>query len=713
MGYVLFLRVEVSSMKHPWMTVACVAAAVCMAGRTLHADAPAVPESVLARAGKNRGQIEKALADALPAQQEGMRFLVANMPDRDLASLSAEFLLENTRLAYQAWDESPWKEDVPKAIFLNDVLPYANVNERRDNWREDFHKRFRPLVQDARSPSAAAAILNQKVFALVGVRYSTKRQRPDQSPHESIESGLASCTGLSILLVDACRAVGVPARFAGTPLWTDKSGNHSWVEVWDRGWHFTGAAEPTGDRLDEAWFVARAAAAPVDDPQHAIYAVSYRRTPLAFPVVWDRTVDYVFAENVTDRYTRRAEKSEKDNATTDERASRAAVESLEKHLALEPDKRPPVGKEAFAAVPLTREDAARTEKLLWEDHVARIRRERAEEMKSRVLVDGDLKMPFFYRVFGERPEPGRAMVISMHGGGGAPKEVNDQQWENQKHLYRLEEGVYVVPRGPTDTWNLWHQEHIDRLFARLIEDMIVFEDVDPDRVYLMGYSAGGDGVFQLAPRMADRFAAAAMMAGHPNETSPLGLRNLPFTLHVGGRDAAYHRNEVAREWERRLAELHKADPDGYVYWAKIYPDKAHWLDREDAAAIPWMAKYRRNAFPSRIVWKQDDVTHDRFYWLAVDTKSLEPRAEVTAQRDGQRIDVRAKGVKRLTIRLNDLLVDIDKPVVVVSDDKPLFEGRSARTIGVIDRTLGDYGDPKSVYRGEVTVELPAAPAADP
>jgi poly(3-hydroxybutyrate) depolymerase len=36
------------------------------------------------------------------------------------------------------------------------------------------------------------------------------------------------------------------------------------------------------------------------------------------------------------------------------------------------------------------------------------------------------------------------------------------------------------------------------MFARLIEDLIVLEDVNPDRVYLLGYSAGGDGVYQLA-----------------------------------------------------------------------------------------------------------------------------------------------------------------------------------------------------------------------
>jgi poly(3-hydroxybutyrate) depolymerase len=49
--------------------------------------------------------------------------------------------------------------------------------------------------------------------------------------------------------------------------------------------------------------------------------------------------------------------------------------------------------------------------------------------------------------------------------------------------------------------------------------MSLFRGVNPDKVYLLGYPAGGDGVWQLAPRMADRFAAAAMMAGHPNGAS--------------------------------------------------------------------------------------------------------------------------------------------------------------------------------------------------
>ena len=222
-------------------------------------------------------------------------------PSRDLHTLSADFLLENVRLAYQAWNESPWKSDLPKEVFLNYVLPYANISEQRDRWRKDFHGRFRPLIKDARTPAEAAGLLNLKVFPLLKVHYSTNRPKADQSPTESIQTGVASCTGLSILLIDACRSVGIPARFVGT-FWADNSGNHSWVEVWDHGWHFTGAAEPAGGKLDQAWFAGKAATARRDEPWHAIYAVSYRRTPLKFPLAWDPSIDYVYAVNATDRY---------------------------------------------------------------------------------------------------------------------------------------------------------------------------------------------------------------------------------------------------------------------------------------------------------------------------------------------------------------------------------------------------------------------------
>ena len=696
-------------MKHPYLTTALALVALSGARVFGEDDLSRLIEPALERAGDNAVQLRKALDDALDNHREGVEFLVAYMPDRDLKSLSAEFILNNVRFAYRAWNDAPWKDRIPKEIFLNDVLPYASINERRDDWREDFYKRFRPLVAGADSPSQAAAILNQKIFKMLNVRFSRARPRADQSPYETIEADMASCTGLSVLLIDACRAVGVPARFAGTPLWADRSGNHSWVEIWDGQWHYTGAAEPAGDRLDRAWFTARAATARRDHRLHAIYATSFKRTPLTFPLVWARSADYVHAVNVTDRYVKPEERDKKrprspDTASRiDVEASLHAVAELERYLEAAPGDRPALAEQEFAAVALTREHAQKAEKLLWNDHVQRIRQTRAEEMKARRLTAGNLRMPFYYTVSGDKPKNGRSLYISLHGGGGAPKRVNDQQWENQKRLYRVTEGVYLVPRAPTNTWNMWHQGHIDGMFDRLIENLIVFENVDPNRVYLLGYSAGGDGVYQLAPRMADRLAAAAMMAGHPNEASPLGLRNIAFTIQAGGRDSAYNRNKVARQWGQKLDALRKEDPGGYVHWTKIYEDRGHGLGGRDAAALPWMAGHTRNPLPDRIVWRQDDVTHSRFYWLAVTPEEQRKGVEVRASLKGRKFDVQAGGINKLIIRVNDRMLNLDEDVTVTSQGKQIYKDRILRSIGTLAKTLAERGDPASIFSGEIVV----------
>ncbi|WP_435020565.1 alpha/beta hydrolase [Tundrisphaera sp. TA3] len=365
----------------------------------------------------------------------------------------------------------------------------------------------------------------------------------------------------------------------------------------------------------------------------------------------------------------------------------------------------PIDDRAFAAVPLTREDAAIARGLLWDDHVARLRKERAAELEARTLAEGKLSMPFGVTTFGEKPEGGHSLWISLHGGGNAPARVNDGQWANQKRLYKLDEGIYVAPRAPTNTWNLWHEPHIDRLFGRLIADYVALEGVDPDRVYVMGYSAGGDGVYQLAPRMADSWAAAAMMAGHPNDADPLGLRNVPFALQVGGEDAAYDRNKVAARWGETLDDLRKADPGGYDHLVKIHAGKGHWMDREDAAALPWMAKHRRNPTPDRVVWKQAGTTHDRSYWLAVPPGTAKPGTLVEARRAGQSIDIAAEPGTTLLVRLDDRMLDLDQPIAVTHRGKTIFEGRADRTIATLRKTLAGREDPKLMFDAEVPVKV--------
>ncbi len=282
---------------------ASLAIAFTAAAETTEPWWPADTEAALATAGENADQLRRALREAPADQRESMQFLVDHMPPVDRAALTADFLLAHVALAHEAMAGAPWASLVPKEIFLNDVLPYACLNESRDGGRAKLRELAVPLVKECRTPGEAAQVLNQKLFGIVNVRYSTARKRPDQSALESMETGLASCSGLSILLADACRSVGIPARVAGTPMWTNMRGNHTWIEVWDGEWHFAGAAEPDPNGLDRGWFVGDAAKADDNEPRHRIYASSFRQTGLSFPLVWNRRIDWVPAVNVTSRYT--------------------------------------------------------------------------------------------------------------------------------------------------------------------------------------------------------------------------------------------------------------------------------------------------------------------------------------------------------------------------------------------------------------------------
>ena len=94
---------------------------------------------------------------------------------------------------------------------------------------QDSHDAFR-LTKGGR-PTFERVMRTIGMFQRSGVEYNTLREKTNQSPAESMRQGMASCTGLSVLLVDALRAVGIPARFAGTAAWHDDRGNHSWTEV--------------------------------------------------------------------------------------------------------------------------------------------------------------------------------------------------------------------------------------------------------------------------------------------------------------------------------------------------------------------------------------------------------------------------------------------------------------------------------------------------
>ena len=168
--------------------------------------------AAFARAGGNRAELVQAWQQVPDAQRTSLAFLLEHLPDGDATTLTAAFLLREVAQAHEARAAVPWGKDLAEPLFANFVLPYAQGNEAREDWRSDFQARFLPTVVDCKTPGEAARKLNETIFNALGVHYSTGRARADQAPSASIAQCKASCTGLSILLADACRACCVPAR---------------------------------------------------------------------------------------------------------------------------------------------------------------------------------------------------------------------------------------------------------------------------------------------------------------------------------------------------------------------------------------------------------------------------------------------------------------------------------------------------------------------
>jgi acetyl esterase/lipase len=391
-------------------------------------------------------------------------------------------------------------------------------------------------------------------------------------------------------------------------------------------------------------------------------------------------------------------------------AAAGPVEDLDAWLRLDRNSRPALETQAFASTPLSAAESEAARALIKAERTAWVKAEWGSQWTAKRLQIGSFSMPFDFRIYGNKPAAGYDFYISMHGGGEAAASVNDQQWQNQIGLYRPP-GIYLAPRAPTNTWNMWFQDHIDGFFDRLIQLATAYQDANPNRVYVMGYSAGGDGAYQLAPRMADRWAAGAMMAGHPNDASPVNLRNIGFTLHVGALDAAFERNTIAVEYGKKIQQLQDADPGFYKYHVQVHAGKGHWMDLQDTVALSWMAPFTRKPHPKKVVWLQDKARiQSQFHWIALPGGSVAPGgssaaapARITAEIEGQEVHVEAANLDSVAILLNDQLVDLNKPVAFFWNGVKVGEGGVTRTAANLYRSSEARGDGEFVFPARVMV----------
>ncbi len=126
----------------------------------------------------------------------------------------------------------------------------------------------------------------------------------------------------------------------------------------------------------------------------------------------------------------------------------------------------------------------------------------------------------------------RPLLISCHG--------MNQDAAYQKGMLAIEsvadtaKFVTVFPNGIDKGWDISGDRDINFVKA-LIEEMVTKYDIDPNRVYLSGFSMGGMFTYHAMNKIADKIAAFAPISGYPmgGTTANASVRPIPI-IHTHG-----------------------------------------------------------------------------------------------------------------------------------------------------------------------------------
>ncbi len=320
----------------------------------------------------------------------------------------------------------------------------------------------------------------------------------------------------------------------------------------------------------------------------------------------------------------------------------------------------------------------------------------------------------------------KPLVIGLHGGGEGAGSADEPAgtWVLPDSIGMYPQGIRLVD----DTWNTVHGE---RFILTLIEIAKAQFDVDPDRVYCMGFSMGGTGSWFMAGRHPDLLAGSCPCAGvvmaSPKAQLPRkedvtelqhGLipnaRNLAMWYFIGLAD----RNCMPGTYlyvQDMLTDLKQRDPTGYgeIHFT-TYPKLPHaFPPGEPAAALKFIQKQKRKTFPPTLVWEYATSPFPRptaadpssrlqkrfFYWLRCDQPADRQTIRATIADNTVTLEVEgtAEGTKGITVLLNPRMFDPTKDVVVRSGGKEIYRGMTVPDLWTVVETLDAKLDTSMVF----------------
>lgn len=220
----------------------------------------------------------------------------------------------------------------------------------------------------------------------------------------------------------------------------------------------------------------------------------------------------------------------------------------------------------------------------------------------------------------------------------------------------------------------------------LLNTTIRSHAIDFDRVFLCGRGQSVGTALVLASRFPDRFAGVVGRAGDTVAVANENFRNLP-TLFCGGGANATAFGDANDKLGYKNCTV-KADGSEADVWA--------WIGVQKRAANPTeIALWPGVPAPKRAYWIETSWDGQGTAWI-----------RASCDRATNTVNIAGEGVTKVTIYVNDVLLDLDKPVKVVCngvESNSTIPRHLERTMGLV---LKGRNDPGKVYVNYKEYDLP-------
>ncbi|MGQ0811719.1 MAG: hypothetical protein ACT4OO_10915 [Nitrospiraceae bacterium] len=316
------------------------------------------------------------------------------------------------------------------------------------------------------------------------------------------------------------------------------------------------------------------------------------------------------------------------------------------------------------------------------------------------------------------PSKSYALVVCLHG-VGFTGEAYLERWQSRLG----EEYVLACPTFPQGAW-----------FTRAAEDLVlatiravrVRYRIDPDRIFLTGMSNGGIGAWIIGAHHAPMFAGIAPMAGGLDQVLFPFLENFratpAYVIH-GAKDQVMP-VDFSRTITKELTRL------GYAVVYREHDREhpmagGHYFPREELPdLVAWFGKQRRDPLPKRLTVVRDATHLTSFGWVRIDATDriaafsenlVDKRDDLIRRREygkldveivaANRIEVRTERVRAYSLFLNETLVDLSRPLTVVTDGRTSFEGMVPQSVETLLRQARARQDPRQRFPAQLSITV--------